>query len=34
MKKYCVNGNVQFNGDHEVYREDRQYLPHRKTVFI
>lgn len=27
MKKYYVNDNVQFNGDHEVHREDCQYLP-------
>ena len=27
MKKYYVNDNTQANGDHEVHREDCQYLP-------
>jgi len=31
MKKYYVNNNAQSNGDHEVHREDCQYLPHNKT---
>ena len=33
MAKYCVNINVQPNGDHEVHREDCDFLPsHRKDL--
>lgn len=27
MKKYYVNDNAQFNGDHEVHQESCPYLP-------
>ena len=26
MKKYYVNNNAQYNGDHEVHNEDCSYL--------
>ena len=27
MHRYCVNKRAQDNGDHEVHRDDCQYLP-------